>query len=126
MERMLKDDDVIREGDIIHTKWGRTNFASSSQGMTVEETKDRWHYIIKVTRPGKERKMEKKVRPYPKRFFVQRCNTNNDPSDLSINVNPEQLDMDYPMLEITWGKKGWKVRMVKKTAKTVITTKEVK
>ena len=75
-------------------------------------------------RPKGEKKMEKN-KEYPKKFYAQRCMTNDDPTDLRINIDPESLDMDHPMLEITRTKKGYQARLVQLTAKTVITSSEV-
>ena len=127
-ERVLKDDEVIREGDIIHFDDGSTMNASHGVGETVKNfTRDEkvGGWITKVTRPGGEKMEEKK--DYPAKFYAQRCMTNPDPTDLSISVNPNDLDMNYPVLEITYSKKkGFKIRQVTITEKRTYVTKEVK
>ena len=127
-ERVLEDDEVIREVDIVYFKDGESMLAKGSIGTPVRTAKqwdDIESRIIKVTREGE--KMKEKIKQYPNKFYAQRCMTNPDPTDLSISVNPNDLDMNYPVLEITYSKKkGFKIRQVTITEKRTFVTKEVK
>jgi hypothetical protein len=86
-------------------RWDRDN----GWGHIASYGKENIELIKKEAKP-----MKKERKKYPSKFFVQRCMTNDDPNDLRANVTPDavELDMDYPMLEITSTKKGFKIREV--------------
>jgi hypothetical protein len=128
----LKNKDVMQKGDIMHWGDGSTeivvDFAGTKRGELKEwneiswQSGNPWSEVTKVTRG--ETMKEKK--DYPSKFYAQRCMTNDDPTDLRINVNPKDLDMDYPVLEITYSKKGFKIRQVMLKVRETITAEEVK
>ena len=131
-ERVLKDDEVMGHSDILHFDIGATEKNHAFVGYTVKSVKKQYRKhdlqkrkLIKVTRPGGKKMKEKK--DYPAKFYAQRCMENADPTDLYISVDPNDLDMDHPMLEITYSKKkGFKIRQVMVKEKRTFVTKEVK
>ena len=90
-ERVLKDDEVIRAGDIAHFKDGWTHTARDGKGnwggMKVGELlKDRG--ITKVTRGGEKMK----ERQYPKVIYRMWECANNDDLNMINSLPPKERE----------------------------------
>jgi hypothetical protein len=109
----------IRNG-VTGVKWD-SNLGKLNENLSVSIDS------IKLIKKG-AKLMKKERKKYPSKFYVQRCMTNDDPTDLLVNVTPEavEFDMAYPMLEITSTKKGFKIREVEVGIRRTVTVKEVK
>lgn len=121
-ERVLKADEVIREGQKFHFKDGdilSSDIYTYLYGHTVGFAKrQNWSSpLTKVTRPEGE-KMKEKIKQYPKnkKVYVQfNCPDNDDDFMMKASFNPKELNESYPFAECTIG-----------DLKEIVVTKSVK
>ena len=103
----LKDGDVIREGDeYLCGLLGEWTKAKQCIGMTVKKAKREFGNVVTKVRREGSKKMNEKIKDYPKgkKVYVQfNCPDNDDDFMMEGSFDPKKLNENHPFAECTIG-----------------------